>query len=270
VHFTVLRSGSSGNCSLVEHGSTRVLVDAGGHTQKGLAELFARSSVDTATLSAVLVTHLHGDHINIATMRLVQQQGIPLWMHHKNLERLSDIFAARYRDGVAVQAFGTEAFTVGGLNIAAFGVSHDARGTTNGFRFSPADNPSAMLVYAADLGHVPDTVVEHLLNAHTLFLESNHDVELLWKNPLRPYHHKKRVTGARGHLSNEQCAEALLKVAALSTKPPERVILGHLSGDHNSPLRALETVGAALAKAGVVLQLAVAPRDASTVRYDIG
>ncbi len=270
VYCAVLRRGSCGSCSLVEHGATRVLVDAGGQSQKGLAALLEHHSVDPAALGAVLVTHLHGDHVNAATMRLAQEYGIALWMHQKNLESLPEVFPQRHRDRVAVHAFTARAFTVGELHVAPFALSHDARGTTSGFRICPSGSPTAVLVYAADLGHVPDTVAGHLANAHTLFLESNHDTDLLWNNPRRPYQHKKRVAGTHGHLSNEQCAEALLRAVALSDKPPSQVVLGHLSGDHNSPLRALEAVTSALLNAGVQLQLAVAPRDTATPRYEIG
>jgi hypothetical protein len=56
----------------------------------------------------------------------------------------------------------------------------------------------------------------------------------------------------------------------LGGHPPSRVVLGHLSGDHNSPRRALETVGAVLAGAGIILELSVAPRDRATTRFEIG
>jgi phosphoribosyl 1,2-cyclic phosphodiesterase len=254
----------------VEHGHTRALIDAGGQTQKGLAALLADSTIDPAALSAILITHLHGDHINIATLRLAQQCGIPLWMHAQNRLNLPELFALRYREGVVVEAFHAEPFTVGALNVTPFPLAHDALGTTSGFRLCPSDQPQSVLVYAADLGHVPAAVAKYLADAHTLFLESNHDPDLLWKNPSRPYHHKKRVTGAHGHLSNQQCAEALLAAAELSARPPRRIILGHLSADHNSPRLALETVSAVLAAGGINTEVVVALRDEATERCAVG
>ncbi len=269
MHVTVIRSGSSGNCTLVEHDTTRVLIDAGGQSQRALAELFEEAELDPASLDAILVTHLHRDHINIATMRLAQTFTIPVWMHEKNISSLGHVFNRTYRDNVAAQMFKTSAFQVGSLTVIPFGLSHDAVGTTNGFKLHPHDNPACSLAYAADLGHVTPQVLAHFLHIDTLFLESNHEVELLWNNPRRPYCHKKRVSGPRGHLSNQQCVEALVAIAREQSAMPRRVILGHLSGDHNSPQMAADFVGAGLATEGIAAELAVAYRDRSTPRYAI-
>lgn len=270
MHLTVLRSGSSGNCTLVEHEDTRVLIDAGGQSQRGLAALLEDAEVDVSTIHAIIVTHLHRDHMNVATMRLAQKLSIPLWMHKKNVERLPELYNKGYRDGVTVNAFNSKPFTVGSLTVSAFGVSHDAIGNTCGFRVCPENSPGRLLAYAADLGHVPPEVGRHLLGVDTLFLEANHDLELLWANPRRTYRHKKRVTGARGHLSNQQCAEAIIQIARETGGWPARIVLGHLSGDHNSPQLALDTVGELLEREGVGSDVVSSYRDRCAPRYEIG
>ncbi|MBD3241077.1 MAG: MBL fold metallo-hydrolase [Chitinivibrionales bacterium] len=270
MHLTVIRSGSSGNCSLVEHESTKVLIDAGGQSQRGMAALFDESGVDPAALDAIIVSHLHRDHCNTATIRLAQRMGIPLWMHKKNTERLPELYNQNYRNGVDIQAFTRTAFTVGSLTISAFGVSHDAMGNTCGFRVHPHDAPHQTLAYAADLGHVPPEVAVQLLGVDTLFLEANHDLELLWANPRRTYRHKKRVTGCRGHLSNQQCAEAIIEIVRQSNACPARIILGHLSADHNSPQLALDTVGQILENENISTDLVSSYRDRSIPRYQVG
>ena len=63
VRFTVLASGSRGNCTVVSGGKTRILVDAG----LSCRELFKRMKAageDPATLDAIIVTHEHQDHVN--------------------------------------------------------------------------------------------------------------------------------------------------------------------------------------------------------------
>ena len=77
VRFTVLASGSKGNCSIVSGGHTRVLVDAG----LSCRELFKRMKVageDPATLDAILVTHEHQDHVNGLAVT-ARKLGIPVY-----------------------------------------------------------------------------------------------------------------------------------------------------------------------------------------------
>src|SRR5690606_29847872 len=78
MEFAVLGSGSGGNCSLVRHRRTCVMVDNGfsvNETEKRLARL------ETApeSISAILVTHEHGDHLS-GVGRFAAKYDIPVWM----------------------------------------------------------------------------------------------------------------------------------------------------------------------------------------------
>jgi len=77
VRFTVLASGSKGNCTVVSGGRTRILVDAG----LSCRELFRRMKLageDPATLNAILITHEHQDHINGLAVT-ARKLGIPVY-----------------------------------------------------------------------------------------------------------------------------------------------------------------------------------------------
>ena len=77
VRFTVLASGSKGNCSVVSGGSTRILVDAG----LSCRELFRRmeqAGEDPRTHNAILVTHEHQDHVNGLAVT-ARKLGIPVY-----------------------------------------------------------------------------------------------------------------------------------------------------------------------------------------------
>ncbi|EQD28497.1 beta-lactamase domain protein, partial [mine drainage metagenome] len=76
----------------------------------------------------------------------------------------------------------------------------------------------------------PDSLLEPLQNSDILALESNHDLEML-KNGTYHEKLKKRVMGPRGHLSNEQTGNALLRLSSPKTK----IILLHLSRENNRP-----------------------------------
>jgi phosphoribosyl 1,2-cyclic phosphodiesterase len=77
VRFTVLASGSKGNCAVVSGGQTRILVDAG----LSCREVFRRmrqAGEDPATLDAILITHEHQDHVNGLGVT-ARKLGIPVY-----------------------------------------------------------------------------------------------------------------------------------------------------------------------------------------------
>ena len=62
MRFASLGSGSEGNGLLVEVGATRVLIDCGFGVRDTVARL-ARIGVAPETVTAIIVTHEHSDHI---------------------------------------------------------------------------------------------------------------------------------------------------------------------------------------------------------------
>jgi phosphoribosyl 1,2-cyclic phosphodiesterase len=77
VRFTVLASGSKGNCTVVTGGRTRILVDAG----LSCRELFRRMRLageEPETLDAIVITHEHQDHINGLAVT-ARKLGIPVY-----------------------------------------------------------------------------------------------------------------------------------------------------------------------------------------------
>ncbi len=77
VRFTVLASGSKGNCTIVTGGNTRILVDAG----LSCRELFRRMRLvdeDPATLDAIIITHEHSDHVAGLAVT-ARKLGIPVY-----------------------------------------------------------------------------------------------------------------------------------------------------------------------------------------------
>jgi len=240
--FSILRSGSSGNCSLIEEGGCRVLIDAG-MSQKRIREVLEEVGTEPSCIKAVIATHLHSDHINYSTLQICRKFQIPLWVHQKNLGALKNSYKADLVEKVTIHKFTEEPFTIGPFSVQPFVVSHDAYAVTSGLSIRLLQSDDRILTYAADLGHFPDTLIPHFQNARAIVLEANHDRELLWNNPRRPYIHKKRVAGDTGHLSNEQSAEALIKISKISSQKPQLVVLCHLSQDHNTPDLAIKSIG---------------------------
>ena len=63
VQMTVLASGSKGNATLISAGSTNILVDAGLSCRELLRRM-AAAGQDPETLTAILITHEHLDHVS--------------------------------------------------------------------------------------------------------------------------------------------------------------------------------------------------------------
>jgi phosphoribosyl 1,2-cyclic phosphodiesterase len=77
VRFTVLASGSKGNCTVLSCGRTRILVDAG----LSCRELFRRMRLageEPTTLNAIVITHEHQDHVNGLAVT-ARKLGIPVY-----------------------------------------------------------------------------------------------------------------------------------------------------------------------------------------------
>ena len=72
-----LFSGSSGNCTLVRHGKTELLIDAGVSARAICASLRAVGSAPE-NISAIFITHEHIDHIKGLGV-MSRKDGIPIY-----------------------------------------------------------------------------------------------------------------------------------------------------------------------------------------------
>src|ERR1700739_2924494 len=78
VSVSMLASGSRGNCALVSSSSTKILVDAGISCRETFKRMKSLGE-DPQSLSAILITHEHCDHIyGLAT--LAKRLRIPIFM----------------------------------------------------------------------------------------------------------------------------------------------------------------------------------------------
>ncbi len=120
-------------------------------------------------------------------------------------------------------------FSIGDLDICPFTIPHDAADPC-GFVFS-SRTESIRMAIATDLGYLPPNVKSALRDVDVLFLESNHDLEMLKDGPY-PWSVKQRVMSRVGHLSNVATAEFLERDYDGGA---HTIILGHLSEANNAP-----------------------------------
>ncbi|MCR5757352.1 MAG: MBL fold metallo-hydrolase [Selenomonas sp.] len=238
----ILASGSRGNAVFVEMDGMKLLLDAGISATR-IKKALAGIGVDASTLDGVLVTHEHRDHVaGLATLSK--------WYHLPIFTRPGTIEHMKGRAAIPAECFCPigDSFSVGGLTIESFNISHDAAEPV-GYRLKGCKN----VTLATDLGFVTDNVQTAIEGADVLILESNHDPEVL-KQGGYPWPLKRRILSNRGHLANADAAWALIRMQ----KRPEKVFLAHLSEENNRPDLAENTVQGILAKQGVQLDLTVA------------
>jgi len=238
-HVTPLRSGSSGNLTLVEHAGTVLLVDAGLPSQRGLVAALSEVDREWDDVDALLVSHLHGDHVNGSAVACCARFGIPIHLHRKNLDGFSKKVLSRSPDSCPVRPFTDgETFSIGAIGIEPFRVPHDARGVTCGFAFTSASR-DVRVSMATDLGRNENGLFERFLDSDLILIEANYDEEMLNRSPRLD---RGRVGSNVGHFSNAQSGKFLVRVLQESRKAPQAVVLCHLSADHNTPELARRTV----------------------------
>ncbi len=231
MRFASLGSGSEGNCLIVEAGTTRILADCGFTVKETIARL-ERSGVAPASVSAVLVTHEHDDHVGGAG-RFARKFGVPVWLTYGTLQAAREQFA-----DVAVEIFDChQRFSVGAIAIEPYTVPHDAREPAQ-FVFGDGNVRVGLLTDAGSLtAHMRTT----LSGLDALVLECNHDLEML-RNSSYPQHLKQRISGSFGHLDNTAAARLL---ESIDCSRLQHLVAAHLSQSNNTA----ELAGAALAGA---------------------
>ncbi|HPR83483.1 MAG TPA: MBL fold metallo-hydrolase [Pontiellaceae bacterium] len=229
----VLASGSSGNCTFIGTGNTRILIDAGLSARK-TAERLADIGERVEDITAICVSHEHGDHI--AGIRVLQKNyGIPVYANAGTFEIFGgDIKGSRFTTGAP--------FSIGDFSIHPFPVPHDANDPV-GFIFSAG---SLMVGVATDIGMVTNALRERLRKCRAVVIEANHDETLLHEAD-RPWSLKQRIRGNQGHLSNRAAAALMAEIAGEGL---QHLFLAHLSADCNSPQHARKTFETLLAEAG--------------------
>jgi phosphoribosyl 1,2-cyclic phosphodiesterase len=118
-------------------------------------------------------------------------------------------------------------FQIGDITVSPFTIPHDAVDPV-GFVFHAE---GVRMALATDLGYIPPNVKAQLKSVDLLFLESNHDLEMLRDGPY-PWSVKQRVLSRVGHLSNEAAADFL---ETTYDGQAAYVVLGHLSESNNLP-----------------------------------
>ncbi len=223
--FCPLYSGSSGNALYVQYGGTRLLIDAG-KSGKMIGEALDMIGVDPKTLNALLITHEHSDHICGAGV-LSRKYHLPIYATAGTWAAMADKLGPVPED--LRRTFDPFMdFYVGDIGVVPFSIPHDAAEPV-GYRLWGG---GVSIATATDLGCFPRAIRDAVAGSSLVLLESNHDPDMLRMNGHYSQKLKQRILSNHGHLSNDACADALLQLVDHGT---QHVILGHLSGENNTP-----------------------------------
>jgi len=222
MRFASLGSGSEGNALLVEVERTRVLIDCG-FTLRDAVERLERLGVAPESVSAIVVTHEHGDHIG-GVASFAGKFETPVWLTFGTLAVVSERFA----ELPCVRGFDSgDCFAIEAIEVRPFPVPHDAREPVQ----VVCSDGRWRLGVLTDLGTSTAHVETCLSGCDALVLECNHDLDMLangdYPDPL-----KRRIASKFGHLDNGTAAGLLARIDASRL---QHLFAAHLSRENNRP-----------------------------------
>lgn len=243
MRFISFSSGSCGNCYLLLGPTSGLLIDAGVSIRRVRKEL-AAVGLDDDAISAVLVTHDHGDHIR-SLGSFCKRLTPPVWttrtLHEALLRHpFTKDWVGPCRQDLAPGVWNP---VTPDFDVQYFVVPHDATQCV-GYAIRCEGE---LFVLMTDLGHVTPEALAWAMEARTVVVESNYDLDMLLGGDY-PQELKDRITHGIGHLSNAACAEAIGQFMHPGLK---NLFLCHLSGNNNTPELAYESAAAALAALGL-------------------
>lgn len=257
-----LYSSSSGNMFHIGTEKTNILLDVG-VSYKAINEGLKQIDKSLMDISAVLITHEHVDHIKGLSL-LCRKNNIPIYACGKTAQYLKDMLNDKNIPADIYSVSYGQPFKIKDIEITPFETSHDAV-CPCGYNIITGNES---LTYATDLGYVSDEVFEYLKLANYIVLEANYDKTMLDFGKY-PYPLKHRIKSLTGHLSND---DAAMTVARLANIGKDNFLFAHLSQNNNNPDILINTLEDELIKNDIPLSninLNIASKTLSCEVYNI-
>jgi len=245
MRFASLGSGSRGNATLLQSGDCCLLIDCG-FSAREVTRRLERLSINAESISAILVTHEHGDHIR-GVGPMARRYKLPVYMTKGTAHSQKKL-----PDELRLIEPGSP-FSVDGVEVMPVPVPHDAREPVQFI----VGHRKVRLGVLTDVGRITPDIKRQYARCDGLLLEANHDTGMLTRGSY-PDLVKRRVRGDLGHLNNNQAADFLRNYDCLRL---QQLVLGHISMQNN----ALDLVGRELATVhGMPNNLVYASQDNGT------
>ena len=226
----ILGTSSAGNCAVLRTKSGLFLIDAG-FSGKRILEKLSNIKLSLAQINGVFLTHEHCDHACGIRGLVNRNPKLPIYATYGTAQAIQE----KLNRSVNWKIFSANTqFSIGELMVTPFSIPHDAEDPV-GFYFNGGErdlfNPLTSLAWVTDLGHTNKQILDHVIDADILVLESNYDQALLESDQHRPEYIKDRTRGRHGHLSNVEAHQFLQNNNHAKWR---KVYLAHLSRDCNS------------------------------------
>ena len=239
--FCSLYSGSSGNSIFIASDNTRVLIDAG-LAGKKIDDALKHIGEESSSIDGIFITHEHIDHIKGVGV-LSRKYDIPIYANDNTWAVMEKNIGKIKEHNIRIMDR-RSSITINDLEIRSFNIPHDAIAPV-GYTVSYAGKNASVVT---DFGVFTEEIRDNIIDSDIILLESNHDINMLRMGPY-PYNLKLRVLGENGHLSNEDCGNAI--VSLIKSDKKKQIMLGHLSGTNNHPDLAYQTVVDVLSANGI-------------------
>ena len=268
--FMSLSSGSCGNCYYLAAPEGALLIDAGVSLRR-LKKCFAENSIELSSVLGVLVTHDHLDHIRHLGS-FCKHLSLPVYTTptiHGALARhtfTADWITPCRRDILPASSPSEipQILEIGPFRIECFIVPHDATQTV-GYHIRTRSHSFTIMT---DIGRMTDEALCYASKSDTVVIESNYDMGMLMGGPYT-YELKMRIVQGCGHLSNDECAEA---VSRFCHEGLRNIFLCHLSENNNTRELAYSATSDALTESGIqggTISLRCLPRQTPSILFHL-
>ena len=231
MQFSSLGSGSKGNCTVVETAGTTVLIDCG-FSMRETEQRLQRLGRELSQVTAILVTHEHGDHVR-SVASLSKKYQLPVWSS-RGTAKAAKLEELEHWHCIDIH----QKFEVDDFQIQPIPVPHDAKEPCQ-FVFTDGDWRLGILT---DTGSITPYIEEQYSACDAFILEANHDKAML-ENGTYPPSLKHRVAGNYGHLNNEQAKDLLNNI---DISKLQYLVASHISDKNNTVALARDTMSEAL------------------------
>jgi phosphoribosyl 1,2-cyclic phosphodiesterase len=221
LYFKSICSSSAGNCLALWSQNTRILIDCGLSSMKRTRHVLNSLFGYNNKVDSILLTHNHSDHISYYPLRVLEEYGLTIHLHDDCVDQLKYKHTNGYGfKKLNLKPFKNRRFTVGEFSIKAFKVNHSPDYPTFGFQIFCQNKKIIVVTDFFEWNNVFD----YFLDADFIFVESNHNLELLeqFYNP-----------NSQFHMPNPQTGNLLLNTVCESKKSLSTVMLGHISSQRN-------------------------------------
>jgi len=227
--FSVLASGSSGNCIFLKDDKNSLLFDLGINYPE-LKYRLSKLHLNFLNLSGVFISHEHSDHVS-GVKSLQKRMAAPIYISKPCYEE----FRHKYGQLKLPHFYKlNDEIKIGNFRIIPVENSHDASCTASFL----IEHGSKRIGILTDTGCITKKINENFQKLDAFLLEFNHDVDMLINGPY-PESLKQRIFSNKGHLSNIQAAQFVKENLDSRLK---HLFLGHMSRHNNTPGKAMKTV----------------------------